>query len=198
MKPLPFFVREDDPPARREILVSALKLFSRKGLAGTTVRDIAEKTGFTNPALYRHFASKDEVALYLFEAAHTRLYDSIDAAVGRAKSRDKRLDAYVGRVLDLLDECPEALVFLHDHGGELFPRASLHVRERSLVGQARALAVACSEGGKEGGPPDPDIVAACIIGTLGQFARMLSLGVLPGPASRWKNDLVSTFARITG
>ena len=56
MSALPFYLTEDDAPAKREILRAALKLFSERGLAATSVRDIAEESGFTNPALYRHFA----------------------------------------------------------------------------------------------------------------------------------------------
>ena len=63
---LPFYVRESDPAAKREILRAALKLFSERGLAATTIRDIANESGYTNPALYKHFAGKDELALYLF------------------------------------------------------------------------------------------------------------------------------------
>jgi len=39
---LPFYIQEEDPPAKREILRAAMKLFSRHGLAATTIRDIAD------------------------------------------------------------------------------------------------------------------------------------------------------------
>ena len=49
---------------------AAMKLFSQRGLAGTSIRDIARKSGYGNPALYTHFADKEELALYLFETRH--------------------------------------------------------------------------------------------------------------------------------
>jgi AcrR family transcriptional regulator len=42
-------------------------------LAATSVRDIAEESGFTNPALYKHFVGKKELALHLFETCHGRV-----------------------------------------------------------------------------------------------------------------------------
>ena len=80
-----FYVRDDDPPAKREILSAALKLFSRRGLAATSIRDIAEESGYTNPALYKHFESKEELALHLFETCHARIWTSCaeDSMTGR-------------------------------------------------------------------------------------------------------------------
>ena len=52
------------PVTREQILDSSLKLFSEKGFARTSVRDIAQAAGITDAAIYYHFASKRD----LFEA----------------------------------------------------------------------------------------------------------------------------------
>src|SRR5678816_688962 len=78
---LPFYVADDDAPAKREIMSAALKLFSERGLAATSIRDIADESGYTNPALYKHFESKDELALYLFETCHARVWTRCAAAL---------------------------------------------------------------------------------------------------------------------
>src|SRR5512146_1782843 len=78
---LPFYIREDDPPAKREILRAALKLFSTRGLVATSIRDIARESGYTNPALYKHFAGKDALALHLFETCHARVWQACSAAL---------------------------------------------------------------------------------------------------------------------
>ena len=82
---LPFYVRQQDPPAKREILRAALKLFSERGLAETSIRDIAAESGYTNPALYKHFASKDQLALHLFETCHARVWTACAAALSSAQ-----------------------------------------------------------------------------------------------------------------
>ena len=52
------------PLTRKQILDASLRLFSEKGFARTSVRDIAKGAGITDAAIYYHFASKRE----LFEA----------------------------------------------------------------------------------------------------------------------------------
>ena len=94
---LPFYIREDDPPAKRQILRAAMKLFSERGLAGSSIRDIAKESGYTNPALYKHFAGKDELALYLFEICHRRLWTKCNAAINAAKSFDDKLEGTSAR-----------------------------------------------------------------------------------------------------
>lgn len=52
------------PLTRTQILDASLRLFSEKGFARTSVRDIAQASGITDAAIYYHFASKRD----LFEA----------------------------------------------------------------------------------------------------------------------------------
>jgi len=52
------------PHTRQQILDASLRLFSERGFARTTVRDIARQAGITDAAIYYHFASKRD----LFEA----------------------------------------------------------------------------------------------------------------------------------
>ena len=46
---------------RQRIFDAAIPLFSEKGFAQTTIRDIARKAGMSNGLLYQHFATKDEI-----------------------------------------------------------------------------------------------------------------------------------------
>ena len=52
---------------RKQILDASLRLFSEKGFARTSVRDIAQVAGITDAAIYYHFASKRELFEALFE-----------------------------------------------------------------------------------------------------------------------------------
>ena len=136
---LPFYIREDDPPAKRQILRAAMKLFSEQGFAGTSIRDIARESGYTNPALYKHFAGKEELALYLFEICHRRLWTKCHAAIDAANSFDEKLEGYIGQVLELVDEHPDAMAFLSDSARVLWPKAGPAVRRQTMIGLARSL-----------------------------------------------------------
>ena len=52
---------------RVHILDASLRLFSERGFACTTVRDIARAAGITDAAIYYHFASKRDLLEALFE-----------------------------------------------------------------------------------------------------------------------------------
>jgi AcrR family transcriptional regulator len=190
-----FYVGEDDAPAKREILRAALKLFSERGLAATSIRHIADESGYTNPALYKHFGSKEELALHLFEACHRRVWARLNAAVVSATSFEGKLEAYVGRWLELVDEHPDVIAFLSDSARVLWPKASPAVKRQTVIGLARSLAMKAPK--RRSMPAlNPDVAAASLQGTLAEFARMLQVGVVDGPATRWKESLVTLFRRL--
>lgn len=60
-------------PRQEELVDHALALVRESGLPGLTVRRLAERVGFTEAALYRHFASKQELLLALMHSLGERL-----------------------------------------------------------------------------------------------------------------------------
>src|SRR3989337_2650558 len=55
------------PHTRQQILDASLRLFSERGFARTTVRDIARQAGITDAAIYYHFESKRDLLEALVE-----------------------------------------------------------------------------------------------------------------------------------
>lgn len=51
---------------RRTIMAKAAPLFNRLGYAGCSMQDIMAATGLEKGGLYRHFASKEELATAVF------------------------------------------------------------------------------------------------------------------------------------
>jgi AcrR family transcriptional regulator len=192
---LPFYIREDDPRAKCEILRAAMKLFSERGLSATSIRDIAEESGFTNPALYKHFAGKEEMALYLFEICHGRVWTSCAAALASAKDFPGKLDAYVGRWLASWDDHPEVLAFLADSARVLWPKSHASVRRKTMIGLAMSVVAEAPRSRRGVSAIDPNLAAACLQGTLAELARMIHVGVVEGPAKRWKSSLVALFQK---
>ncbi len=59
------------PPLKKSAIErSALELFVEKGVDGTSIRDIAERAGVTEGALYRHHKGKDDLVRALFFENH--------------------------------------------------------------------------------------------------------------------------------
>ncbi len=73
------------PVTREQILDASLRLFSEKGFARTSVRDIAQAVGITDAAIYYHFASKrDLFEALLDERGFTAALESLERAEIRA------------------------------------------------------------------------------------------------------------------
>jgi AcrR family transcriptional regulator len=53
----------------RNILLNAIQVFARKGLAGTKIKDIAAQAGFSQGFVYNYFKSKDDIFSKIVELA---------------------------------------------------------------------------------------------------------------------------------
>lgn len=58
---------------KQQILQFATEAFSRDGYDKVTVKQLADQCGITEPAVYRHFASKDTIYLAVLESLRERL-----------------------------------------------------------------------------------------------------------------------------
>lgn len=68
---------------RERLAMAALELFTSKGYAATSVREIVTAAGVTKPVLYYYFGSKEGVYLELMRAA----YGEFDAILDDCRSR---------------------------------------------------------------------------------------------------------------
>jgi AcrR family transcriptional regulator len=191
----PFFVAESDPPAKRTIMIEALRLFSRNGLRETSIRDIARASGYTNPALYKHFSSKDELARELFVACYRESTRGLDAAMRAADTFEARLRALVATYTASFDAYPDAVMFTTSYLARFWPDVPRSLKKRTIITLIREL---IELGVTEGGVPgdvDNEVRIAVVAGALGQLARLIYLGGLRGPAARFNDDLVTTLRK---
>jgi AcrR family transcriptional regulator len=98
-----------EPGDRRErILASAAALFARKGVAATTVRQIADDVGMLSGSLYHHFDSKeamvDEIVTSYLEDLRTR-YKTV---LSRESDPRARLHDLVVASLEVAEAHPHA------------------------------------------------------------------------------------------
>ncbi len=66
-------------PRQEELLDLALGIARESGLSGLTVRRLAERAGFSEAALYRHFPSKEALLLALMARIEERFLSVIEA-----------------------------------------------------------------------------------------------------------------------
>ncbi|HEX7994597.1 MAG TPA: TetR/AcrR family transcriptional regulator [Streptosporangiaceae bacterium] len=95
-----------------QILAAAADLFARKGVAATTVREIADQVGILSGSLYHHFDSKEAM---VDEILSPYLKDLGEACTRvTARPADPR-----GKLRDLIAECL-AVVEAHPHATEIY------------------------------------------------------------------------------
>ena len=85
---------------RERILDVALDLFTDQGFDGTSMREIAERLHISKPAIYYHFASKDEILM----ALHMRLHEFGKAALARLAGQTVTLQTWGSLLNELLDQ----------------------------------------------------------------------------------------------
>jgi AcrR family transcriptional regulator len=112
---------------RDQILDTALQLFAQNGMANVTTRQIAGAVGISQPSLYAHFRSADEIASELsvraFDALAAQLNQTIDGPQPPARRLRQMARAYMHfgidnpdmyRVAFMLDEVTPCGAILAD------------------------------------------------------------------------------------
>lgn len=78
---------------RQKIVDTARRLFAQKGVAGTTMNDIAEASGKGRRTLYTYFSRKEEVYSAVIESELERLSDKLDeVAAKKMRPQDKIIE----------------------------------------------------------------------------------------------------------
>lgn len=95
-------------------LSAAEKLFAERGYTATTIGGIAAEAGFSKGALYRHFASKEELFLALLEERIDRPVRDVIELVESAPS-DRNMAPEASRIFfELLRQERELVLLSHE------------------------------------------------------------------------------------
>lgn len=99
------------PLSRREqILDTAATLFAERGFHGVSVHDIGSACGISGPALYKHFAGKDDVLTQSLISISQRLLSEGRSRAAAGGSDDEVLDALISWHIDFALGHPALIV----------------------------------------------------------------------------------------
>ncbi|MQA16655.1 MAG: TetR family transcriptional regulator [Pseudonocardiaceae bacterium] len=93
-------VRRRPRDRRRQILHHASELFSGSGFHAVRMEDIAEATGITARALYRHFENKQDLLSHVILDDQSRLLAALDDPAGRRMTTSADLEALLRRLIE--------------------------------------------------------------------------------------------------
>lgn len=154
------------PVIKREIIEeTAIKVFATKGLARTTIKDIASQAGVTEGALYRYYEGKEEMAWKLFN----RELDKFTHLIAQVLFEERmlfalRLGLAVQTIYDyyIYNSDQFAFILLTQHG---FPEEKLQTRTMDPVDMV-ATFIGQAVGKGEIPPCDADLFASMIMGAV--------------------------------
>jgi AcrR family transcriptional regulator len=178
----PFYISETDSPAKQRILCESLRLFASKGMASTSIRDIGAAAGYTNPALYKHFATKDDLALSLFESCYKEQLARLERDLSNELGFVDKFRAYLNCFAKLFDEDRDAVMFVTDNLAVLWPRVSKESQERTILTVTRETISLGRREGLVSKAHNIDLQVALISGYIAQLTRQLYLGAMKGTA----------------
>lgn len=156
--------------ARREqILEAALQVFAVQGYHGASITDLVAAAGVARGTFYLYFDSKDAVFRELLDEllAHLRAnVVGIDVSAD-APPFEAQLEATVVRILKTVESnrALTRIIFREAVGLDAQVEGRMRAFDESLTGfVARSLDAGAAIGLVHA--PDPEILAACILGTL--------------------------------
>ena len=100
--------RKKEPrSAHREKIASAASvLFMEKGIAATSMDDIAKAAGYSKATLYVYFENKEEIVSILALESMKKLYDSIESALAQQESTKARYESICRGLVHYQEEFP--------------------------------------------------------------------------------------------
>lgn len=171
---------------KQRILRAALELFTEKGLCETSIRDIGRAAGLSNPALYKHYKSKEALAQELFVSCYRWLHSALERVVaGESESFAVQFATYCSVFFRRFDTAPEAVIYLSDNILHFWPEIEADVAGDTFVEQIHRMLRSGVDREEISEDLDLDLTSAIIIGGIQQLLRMGYLGLLEGPATGW-------------
>lgn len=115
-------ILQQKPDTKRpEIVRAAITLFAERGIDGTSMRDIAQAAGVREAAIYRHFASKEELAREIFLSWYVWHCRQLNQIVTGSESAKEKLCSLVRQEFTAAESHPEAFLYFCENEPKFIP-----------------------------------------------------------------------------
>ena len=118
---------------RQQILDTAATLFAERGFHGVSVHDIGGACGISGPALYKHFAGKDDILTQALTAISEQLLTEGTARAAAAVDPAAALDALIAWHIDFALGHPALIVIQEREWANLDAAGRKEVRSLQLA-----------------------------------------------------------------
>ena len=188
--------KRDGVATRARIEREALRLFAEKGFDGASIRDISLAVGVADPALYRYFASKEDLGRALFLKHYGALAREIAHIGAEAGGIAVKIESLTRLFCRLFDDAPDvfAFILLSQHSHLRF------VPDDATDNVVEAVCALMREAAKrdEIAALDANLAAAMALGAVVQPAIFALYGRLPRPLSAHAAAIAKAALRVIG
>ena len=106
----------DIKPRQLEIMEAAGQLMTESGYAALTTKRLAERMGFSEPALYRHFKNKEEILLTMLHYLAASMEERLTEVTARVSDPSERVEAMFGSHFRFFTQHPHFLMAIFASG----------------------------------------------------------------------------------
>ena len=170
----------DPAPARRgraRVLSTALHLFTEQGFDRTTTRDIGRAAGISSPALYRHYASMDDLGRDLYRRCYAVMVGAVREATQAADGPLARLAAYATALAALYERESLTVLFVDEHQLRFWPQLRAEFEPNTLSAMVARWVAAGRGDGTIGADVDAVAQVALVMGLTSQWFAMRRAGL---------------------
>src|SRR5689334_5111364 len=173
---------------KQRIIDGALKLFAQRGVDATSIRDIATSAMITEPAVYRHFRSKEDLIWEIFWTGYRGLGDTLREVAPTGTDLRARLSAMVETICALFDKDEPLFRFLlltqHGQLGKITEREKSPVQ---VLHDQLAAAIAAGALPRQ----DAELATSTVFGIVLQAATFRVYGRLDQPLAHYAPSLAT-------
>jgi AcrR family transcriptional regulator len=163
---------------RAQLLEVAGQVFSEKGYAGATGKEICERSGANAAAVVYHFGGMENLYREVVQEARTRLVPSelLAEAVARESNPKAKLTTFVRMVVQVLSAPVASTWALRLLGREIVHPNAIFDEMRNKEMRARASILQSIVSELTGLPVDHPAVTRCCINIMAPFGILLLIG----------------------
>ena len=184
------------PKARLPLKQAALELFVEHGVHGTGIRDIAKHAGCSEAALYRHWANKDALVNALFHEHLGDVRTILEQAIAEEAAFEDKVRAACRSCYKLYDEHLQVFRFVLLVQHELAKSLPTDLRmPQDVVTDLIKAAVVNGDLRREV-KGEESLMAAAVIGIFLETAVFVLYNRLPGPLSRYVEQVTQAALRV--
>ncbi len=174
---------------KEKIKDTALRLFVEKGVAETSIREIAINAGVSQGAMYNHFTSKDELVWDLFSTNFSEIGQELHHRAHEHVRVDAKLTSMIRYIFELFERDWVLVTYVFFTRHQMMRKASC----TDLMYPYMVFRTVIAEAIKRDEIPaqDPDVATSLLIGAILQVTDNKSLGRIDSCLS----DISGTVAR---